>query len=85
MHGCIGPTREEVGPVRQATSGRRRHPFAGFLAWHGRWDADSDLFHPSDRGYETWTDAFWSLIRSSGSGDSLSRRSERRQAGGCSG
>ena len=98
MHGCVGPTREEVGPVDQATSGRRRHPSAGFPAGHGRWEADpadaagsratqtSDaLLHPNDCGYKIWADAFWSLIRSSASGGPLGCRSDRRPAGGCSG
>ena len=98
MYGRVGPAREGVGPVGRATSGRRRHPLAGFPAWHGRWEAGSaeavgsratqtsgDLFHPNDRRYEIRADAFWSLIRSSGSGGPLGRRSERRPAGGCSG
>ena len=98
VRGRVGPAREEVGPVGRATSGRRRHPLAGFPAWHKRWEMDSaepagsratqtsgDPFHPTECGYEIWADAFWSLIRSSGSGGPLGCRSERRPAGGCSG
>ncbi|QZY53525.1 SGNH/GDSL hydrolase family protein [Leucobacter tenebrionis] len=54
LHAVAEPRGHEIAPVYRAT---RERGIRGILT-----EFAEDAFHPNDRGYEVWADAFWPLV-----------------------